>query len=111
MLMAAADFDALSCLLARDQMLYVSFHEKHFAGRGLSSQMTEFVCSRRGAIKLSVHAGTRGCRGVPVKQQSGLLYCILDDIFSYYYDYYYYYAAFIRMTNCRRDVEFLVIFY
>ena len=37
MLMAAADFDALSCLLARDQMLYVSFHEKHFAGRGLQS--------------------------------------------------------------------------
>jgi len=37
MVMAAADFDALSCLLARDQMLYVSFHEKHFAGRGLQS--------------------------------------------------------------------------
>ena len=46
MVMAAADFDALSCLLAQDQMLYVSLHEKHFAGRGLCSQMTEFVCSR-----------------------------------------------------------------
>jgi len=68
MVMAAADFDALSCLLARDQMLYVSFHEKHFAGRGLCSQMTEFVCSRpRGykAISTLCVVGVEDCATFP----------------------------------------------